>query len=74
MANVKLGTKAVGSVLKLNLNGAPWDIRILHQGNPNPALYDSSCDGTWFAWRRSIPHGHGIAPTTTTKIRTSTAG
>lgn len=47
MANVKLGTKAVGSVLKLNLNGAPWDIRILHQGNPNPALYDSSCDGTW---------------------------
>ena len=47
MANVKLGTKAVGSVLKLNLNGGPWDFRILHQGNPNPALYDSSCDGTW---------------------------
>ena len=47
MANVKLGTKAVGSVLKLNLNGSPWDFRILHQGNPNPALYDSSCDGTW---------------------------
>ena len=21
--------------------------RLLHQGNPNPALYDSSCDGTW---------------------------
>ena len=47
MASAKLSTKAVGSIIKLNLNGTPWDIRILHQGNPNPALYDSSCDGTW---------------------------
>ncbi len=47
MASAKLSTKAVGSIIKLNLNSTPWDIRILHQGNPNPALYDGSCDGTW---------------------------
>ena len=47
MAVQKLGDVAVGTIVKLNLNGTPWDIRILHQGNPNPALYDSSCDGTW---------------------------
>lgn len=47
MASAKLSTKAAGSIIKLNLSGSPWDFRILNQGNPNPALYDSSCDGTW---------------------------
>jgi len=46
MANVKLGTKAVGSVLKLNLNGSPKNCIVVHQGKPS-SLYDDSCDGTW---------------------------
>ena len=46
MANVKLGTKAVGSVLKLNLNGSPKNFIVGHQGKPS-SLYDDSCDGTW---------------------------
>ena len=46
MANVKLGTKAVGSVLKLNLNGSPKNFIVVHQGKPS-SLYDDSCDGTW---------------------------
>ena len=46
-ASRRLGDVAVGTIVKLNLNSTPWDIRILHQGNPNPALYDGSCDGTW---------------------------
>ena len=46
MANVKLGTKAVGSILKLNLNGSPKNFIVVHQGKPS-SLYDDSCDGTW---------------------------
>lgn len=46
MANVKLGTKAVGSVLKLNLYGSPKNFIVVHQGKPS-SLYDDSCDGTW---------------------------
>lgn len=47
MANVKLGTKAVGSTVKIKVNGTVKDFIIVQQGNPNTGTYDSSCDGTW---------------------------
>ena len=47
MANVKLGTKAVGSTVKIKVNGTAKDFIIVHQGNPDSTIYDSSCDGTW---------------------------
>lgn len=47
MANVKLGTKAVGSVVKIKVNGASKDFIVVQQGNPNTSTYDASCDGTW---------------------------
>ena len=47
MANVKLGTKAVGSIVKIKVNGASKDFIVVQQGNPNTSTYDSSCDGTW---------------------------
>ena len=47
MPTVKLGTKAVGSTIKLNLNGNPREFLIMHQGNPSTSMYDASCDGTW---------------------------
>lgn len=47
MANVKLGTKAVGSIVKIKVNGASKDFIVVQQGNPNPSTYDSSCAGTW---------------------------
>ena len=47
MANVKLGTKAVGSVVKIKVNGASKDFIVVQQGNPNTGTYDASCDGTW---------------------------
>lgn len=28
-------------------NGVPAWYIVVHQGNPNPTIYDSSCDGTW---------------------------
>lgn len=42
-----LGSKAVGSIVKLQENGQWADYLVVQQGNPDPALYDSSCDGTW---------------------------
>ena len=47
MANVKLGTKAVGSIVKIKVNGTSKDFIVVQQGNPNTSTYDSSCAGTW---------------------------
>lgn len=47
MANVRLGTKAVGSIVKIKVNGASKDFIVVQQGNPNTSTYDSSCAGTW---------------------------
>ena len=47
MANVKLGTKSVGSIVKIKVNGASKDFIVVQQGNPNTSTYDSSCAGTW---------------------------
>lgn len=41
-----LGELPVGSVVKLNVNGASKNFIVVHQGKPSSA-YDSSCDGTW---------------------------
>lgn len=46
MANAKLGTKAVGSIVKLKVNGAAKEFIIVQQGKPG-SMYDESCDGTW---------------------------
>ena len=36
----------IGGTIKLNLNGTPWQWRVVHQGLPSD-IYDASCDGTW---------------------------
>lgn len=46
MANAKLGTKAVGNIVKLNVNGAAKEFIVVHQGKPG-SMYDESCNGTW---------------------------
>ena len=46
MANAKLGTKAVGSIVKLKVNGAAKEFIVVHQGKPS-SIYDESCNGTW---------------------------
>jgi hypothetical protein len=46
MANAKLGTKAVGSIVKLKVNGAAKEFIVVHQGKPG-LMYDESCNGTW---------------------------
>ena len=46
MANVLLSTKAVGSTVKLNVDGALKEFLVVHQGKPS-SIYDNSCNGTW---------------------------
>lgn len=43
----RLGDMAVGSTVKIKVNGTLMDFIIVHQGNPDSTIYDSSCDGTW---------------------------
>lgn len=46
MANAKLGSKAVGSIVKLKVNGKAREFIVVHQGKPS-SIYDESCNGTW---------------------------
>lgn len=46
MANAQLGSKAVGSIVKLNVSGTAKEFIVVHQGKPR-SLYDESCSGTW---------------------------
>lgn len=41
-----LGSQAVGSTVKLNVNGTAYNFIVVHQGLPG-SMYDASCDGTW---------------------------
>jgi hypothetical protein len=38
---------AVGSTVKIKVDGTLMDFIIVQQGNPDSTIYDSSCDGTW---------------------------
>ena len=42
-----IGGLAVGSIVKIKVNGASKDFIVVQQGNPNTSTYDSSCAGTW---------------------------
>lgn len=44
--STKLGSKAVGSSVYLNVNGTKKEFIVVNQGKPS-SLYDASCDGTW---------------------------
>ena len=46
MANAQLGSKAVGSIVKLKVNGTAKEFIVVHQGKPS-SIYDESCNGTW---------------------------
>lgn len=46
MAAVALNSKAIGSTVKLKVDGTARDFIIVHKGKPSN-LYDSSCDGVW---------------------------
>ena len=45
-AGTQIGTLEVGTLVKLNENGAPVEYLIVNQGLPS-SMYDTSCDGCW---------------------------
>ena len=42
----RLGDMAVGSTVKIKVNGTAKNFIIVHKGKPS-SIYDDSCDGTW---------------------------
>lgn len=46
MAYVTLSSKAIGSTIKLKVNGSARNFIVVHQGKPS-SVYDDSCNGTW---------------------------
>lgn len=43
----RLGDMAVGSTVKIKVNGTLRDFLIVQQGKPASSMYDASCNGTW---------------------------
>ena len=46
MAYVTLSSKAIGSTIKLKVNGSAKDFIVVNQGKPS-SVYDDGCNGTW---------------------------
>ena len=46
-----LAAQEVGSTVTLKVNGADAEFLVVHQGNPDPDVYDPSCEGTWLLMR-----------------------
>lgn len=74
-----LGDVAVGTIVKINENGAPVNYIVVNQGIPgNSPLYDSSCDGTWVLRQDIIAQGQwnssGVNTLPNSTIMTTMAG
>ena len=46
IAGTPLGSLAVGTLIKIQENGAPVEYMVVNQGLPS-SMYDASCDGCW---------------------------
>ena len=46
MVKQQIGSLAIGSTIRLNVNNSPKEFIIVHQGKPS-SIYDESCNGTW---------------------------
>lgn len=51
-----IGSLAVGSKIKLNVNSVAEEFLIVHQGLPS-SIYDASCDGTWLLMKDIYNNG-----------------
>lgn len=46
-SNLKASALAVGDSVWIKVNNIDYEFIVVQQGNPDSALYDESCDGTW---------------------------
>lgn len=51
MASVQASSLSVGTSVYLKYNENYEEFLVIHQGNPNSSIYDSSCNGTWLLKR-----------------------
>ena len=42
-----LSDLSVGSKVSIQIDGQSLNFLVVHQGNPDPRVYDASCEGTW---------------------------
>lgn len=66
---IPAGELAVGDSVWLNVNGVLTEFIVVHQGNPDSAKYDASCDGTWLLMKNLYTtlrswNGQGISYST----------
>lgn len=47
MTHILLSNAAVGSIINIPINGIVREFILVHSGNPNSSIYDSSCNGVW---------------------------
>lgn len=47
-----IGSLAVGSIVKIKVNGSAKNFIVVHQGKPS-SVYDDSCNGTWLLMKDS---------------------
>lgn len=65
---MKIGDMATKSVVRIKINGSPYDFKILYQGKPTSGNYDDSCDGTWLI----MDTPYGLMPYGTSQIFSNT--
>ena len=57
--NIAFGTPlnnlSVGSSVYMNVGGVRTEFLIVHKGNPDSSVYDSSCDGIWLCAKVCLP-------------------
>ena len=51
MASIQASSLSVGTSVYLKYNENYEEFLVIHQGNPNSSIYDSSCNGTWLLKR-----------------------
>ncbi len=54
---VPMSSFGVGNTVQIQVNGTYRNFLIVHQGNPNTSIYDSSCNGTWLLMQDIYTNG-----------------
>lgn len=55
--DVNLSTAKVGDIVNLPVNGVMVPHIVVQIGNPDPSMYDSSCDGVWLLRQDIVENG-----------------
>ena len=75
---VSLANATVGQEINLPYNGVMTPHIVVHIGNPNPSLYDASCDGVWLLRKDIMENGQwnssGVNTLAGSTIMTTMAG